>query len=59
MSQRYNVCVIPETWKEIKKLPGNMRQRVKRVIEDLATEPRSSKSKKLDIPDWPEVGVQI
>lgn len=48
---RYTVYVIPRTWKEIKNLPGNMRQRVKRAVDALADNPRPSKSKKLNGPD--------
>ena len=33
---RYTVYIIPRAWKEIKDLPGNMRQRVKRAIDALA-----------------------
>jgi len=49
---RYTVYVIPRAWKEIKSLPGNMHQRVKRAVEALADNPRPPKSKKLDTPDF-------
>jgi mRNA interferase RelE/StbE len=49
---RYTVYVIPHAWKEIKDLPGNMRQRVKRAIEALADNPRPPRSKALDTPDF-------
>ena len=42
---RHTVYVIPRAWREIKALPGNMRQRVKRAVEALADNPRPSKSK--------------
>lgn len=45
---RYTVYVIPHAWKEIKDLPGNMRQRVKRAIDALADDPRPPKSKAMD-----------
>ena len=48
---RYTVYVVPRAWKEIKKLPGNMRQRVRRAIGALADNPRPAGSKELDIPD--------
>lgn len=35
----------------MKRLPGNVRQRVKRAIDDLATNPAPAKSKKLDTRD--------
>ena len=49
---RYTVYIIPRAWKEIKDLPGNMRQRVKRAVEALAGNPRPSKSKALNVPDF-------
>ena len=50
MSQ-YTVYVIPRAWKEVKDLPGNVRQQAKRAIEALADDPHPPTSKKLDIPD--------
>ncbi len=47
MSQ-YRVFVTPAAVKEIKALPGNMRQRVRRAISELATQPRPSDSKVLE-----------
>ena len=47
----YTVYVTPDAWKEVKSLPGNVRQRVKRAIDELADEPRPAKSKELSIPD--------
>jgi mRNA interferase RelE/StbE len=49
----YVVHVTPAAWKEMKALPGHMRQRVRKAVDDLADEPRPSKSKKLDLPDLP------
>ena len=49
---RYTVYIIPQAWKEIKNLPGNMRQRVKRTVDALADNPRPPKSKALDVPDF-------
>lgn len=43
----YKVYVIPTAWKEIKNLPGKMRQRVRKAIDALAENPRPSKSKEL------------
>lgn len=45
---RYRVFVTPAAVKEIKALPGNMRQRVRRAIDELATQPRPAGSKELD-----------
>lgn len=48
---RYTVYIIPSAWQEIKNLPGNMRQRVRRAIDELADNPYPAKSKKLEAPD--------
>ncbi len=37
---RYTVYVTPQAWREIKGLPGNVRQRVKRAVDALAADPR-------------------
>lgn len=47
MSQ-YRVFVTPAAIKEIKALPGNLRQRIRRAISDLESQPRPSGSKPLD-----------
>jgi hypothetical protein len=46
MSQ-YSNYVVPESLQAIKKLPGNVRQRIKRAINDLANSPRPHGSKRL------------
>jgi mRNA interferase RelE/StbE len=46
MSQ-YTVYVVPEEFQAIKKLPGNVRHRVKRAIDDLGDNPRPSDGKAL------------
>lgn len=47
----YTVYVTPETFREIKALPGNVKQRVSRAIQALASNPRPSEGKKLDTPE--------
>jgi mRNA interferase RelE/StbE len=47
----YTVYVIPLAWTEIKTLPGNMRQRVKRAIDALADNPHPAGSLVLDVPE--------
>ena len=47
----YTVYITPHAWREIKALPGYMRQRVKRAIEALANNPRPPRNKELDTPD--------
>ena len=56
---RYKVYVVPEAWKKIKSLPGNVRQRVKRAIDGLADDPRPPKSKELDVSQLPEVDAEV
>jgi mRNA interferase RelE/StbE len=48
---RYTVYVVPQAWKEIKALPGYMRQRAKRAVDGLTSDPRPGGSKQLDFPD--------
>ncbi len=48
---RYQVYVTPGASKEIRELPGNVRQRVKRVVTGFAIDPRPAGSKRLDVPD--------
>lgn len=45
----YRVWIEPEVHSAREELPGNIRQRVKRLLDDLAKNPRPSSSKPLDI----------
>ena len=47
---RYTVYITPRAAKEIRDLPGNVRQRVRRAIEALADNPLPSLGKKLSTP---------
>jgi mRNA interferase RelE/StbE len=47
---RYTIYVAPDALAEIRELPGNMRQRVRRAISALADQPRPSSSKALNPP---------
>ena len=47
---RYNVYVTPAAWKEIKNLPGQVRQRVRKAVGAFAENPRPAKSKALEVP---------
>lgn len=47
----YIVYVTPSVWKEIKKLPGHMRQRVRRTVDGLANKPRPDNSRELRVED--------
>jgi mRNA interferase RelE/StbE len=44
---RYLVYVSPQAQNQIKALPGHMRQRVKRAIQQLADDPRPAQSREL------------
>jgi len=48
---RYSVYILPSAWHEIKDLPGHMRQRVKRTIDELKNNPHPAGSKKLEVPE--------
>ena len=45
----YAVFVIPQAWHEMKTLPGNLRQRVKREVDGLRDNPRPAQSKQLEV----------
>ena len=47
----YKVYVTPACFKEIKSLPGHIRQKVRKAISDLADNPRPSQSRVLSLPD--------
>jgi mRNA interferase RelE/StbE len=47
----YKTYITPAVYKEIKALPGNIRQRVKKAIKELADNPRPSKSKAIKAPE--------
>lgn len=49
MSQ-YEIFITPRAWRELKALPGHMRQRLRRDIDSLASAPRPSTSKALAVP---------
>jgi mRNA interferase RelE/StbE len=53
----YTVYVTPMALKEIKDLPGHMRQRVKRAIDELDDNPHPAGSKRLEIPETIPVEV--
>lgn len=51
----YTVYVSPRAWEEIKALPGNMRQRIRKLITALATDPRPPQSQQLTTPFTEEI----
>lgn len=46
----YEIFITPRAWHELKALPGHMRQRLRRDIDNLAEVPRPSTSKALAVP---------
>ena len=56
---KYKVYVLPQAWKAIKRLPGNVRQRVKRAIDGLSENPRPPGSVKLDTSRLSEIDVEL
>ena len=56
---RYTVYVVPDEFHTIKQLPGSVRQRVKRAIDDLADNPRPSNSKQLDVSDEEDLACEV
>jgi mRNA interferase RelE/StbE len=48
---RYAVYITPAALREIKGLPGNVRQRVKRAVDALADNLRPGEGKALDMPE--------
>jgi mRNA interferase RelE/StbE len=46
---RYKLYITSEAFEGIRYLPGNMRQRVRRAIRELADDPRPSQSKALTL----------
>lgn len=50
----YTVYVTPPAWRELTALPGHMRQRVRRAVSALASDPRPPESKALGAPALPD-----
>jgi len=48
---RYKIWMRPAVHATRKKLPGDIRQRVKRTIDQLAERPRPPRSQELELPD--------
>jgi mRNA interferase RelE/StbE len=46
---RYAVYITSHAWDEIKDIPGNIRQRIKRAIDELEENPHPSNSKQLEL----------
>ena len=50
---KYGVFVQPAAWHAVKQLPGNVRQRIKRFIDDLEDNPRPTHTKQLETTQTP------
>ena len=46
----YEIYIDPDTFQDLKNLPGNIRQRVRKAINDLRENPCPPQSKPLDLP---------
>ena len=55
----YTVYILPDEFRRIKRLPGHVRQRVKRAIDELAEDPRPVRSKEFDVADVEATGVEV
>lgn len=56
---RYTVYVAPDEFRTIKRLPGNVRHRVKRAIDELADDARPPGSKPLNVSEWKEINCEV
>jgi mRNA-degrading endonuclease RelE of RelBE toxin-antitoxin system len=55
---RYQVWLKNEAKAEVRRLPGHMRQRVRRTIQDLSVEPRPHHSRQMRSPEGIELEVR-
>ena len=44
----YRLYVVPQAWDELQRLPGNIKHRVRKAIDDLSGEPHPAASKRLE-----------
>jgi len=54
---RYTVYVTPDAFQEIKNLPGNIKQRIRRAIGELADNPRPPQSK--IVKPIPDLSIEV
>lgn len=50
-SPGYRLWLRPAVHRDRRRLPGNVRQRIKRLLDDLQREPRPPESRVLELPD--------
>lgn len=55
----YRLWVEDEAKAEVKRLPGHMRQRMRRAIRDLADEPRPHNSREMSRPEGVTLDVEL
>lgn len=53
----YRVYITPRVYHEIRRLPGHIRHRIKRAIDDLEADPYPPGSRELEVP--PDLGVPV
>jgi len=56
---RFTIYITPKAWDEIRQLPGHMRQRVRKTIDNLADNPRPAKSTELDVSELPKIEAEL
>lgn len=52
----YEVWIPPDVWRDVRRLPGHVRQRIKQAINELKNEPCPSYGKRLE---WSETDVEL
>jgi mRNA interferase RelE/StbE len=58
----YTVYITPAALREVRHLPGHVRQRAKRAIDDFQTDPRPPESRALDVSELErpaEIGFEV
>jgi mRNA interferase RelE/StbE len=58
MSQ-YSVYIVAEEFKAMRKLPGNVRQRIRRAIDGLGENPKPPESKQLNLGEAARPGREV
>ena len=56
---RYTVYVVPEEFQAAKKLPGNIRHRIKQAIDGLTDSPKPPNGKQLIVPDLDTIICEV
>lgn len=54
----YTVYIHPQAWKEVNRLPGHIKQRVRKAIKGLSQSPRLGQSKPLTLTEPLPIGFE-